>query len=222
MFEVEAKFQVTSAAVFDQIRSRKQVAGYTLSDQVNTPQHDTYLDTTTGTLLENGASLRLRQKGLAASAITERIQLVTFKTPTKEVYTRTEFEMPLTDQQAQMLLNGNLNKIHVEAIQAAVTHLKGEKVFPILHVANTRETWRINSNVGCVEICLDDVQYADADKTRYSQEYGVEIELKNGETVFLQQIADALSEQYDLMPIFQSKYERGVMLLNKFADNTKN
>lgn len=121
-----------------------------------------------------------------------------------------------------MLLSGNLEKIHVEAIQAAVSHLKGEKVFPILHVANIRETWRINSDVGCVEICLDDVQYAGADKTRFSQEYGVELELKDGETVFLQQIADALSEQYDLIPISQSKYERGVMLLSKFADNTEN
>ena len=217
MFEVEAKFQVTSAAIFDQIRSQQQVAGYTLSDRVNTPQRDTYLDTTAGTLLKQGASLRLRQKELTASVI----QLVTFKTPTQEVYTRTELEMPLTDQQAQMLLSGNLEKIHVAAIQVALRHLKGEKVFPVLHVANTRETWCVNSKVGCVEICLDDVRYADADKTRYTQEYGVELELKDGKTVFLQQIADALSEQYDLMPVFESKYERGVMLLKKLADNTE-
>ncbi len=222
MIEVEAKFQATSPQVFDQIRSQKQVAGYTLSDQTNIPQQDTYLDTTTGTLLRHGASLRLRKRGLASRAIGEGTQLVTFKTQTKGVYIRTELEMPITDQQAQALLSGNLEKIHVEAIEAAVSHLKGEDIFPVLHVENIRETWRINSDAGCVEVCLDPVRYADVDKTQSVQEYSIELELKDGEAMFLQQIADALSQQYDLIPTSQSKYERGVALLNVFTSETGN
>ena len=222
MIEVEAKFQATSPQILDQIRLRKQVAGYTLSDHKNTPQQDTYLDTMTGTLIRNGAALRLRKKTLASGVIKEETQLVTFKAQTEEIYTYTELEMPITDQQVQLLLNGNLEKIHVEAVEAAVRHLKGEKVFPVLHVENSRETWHLNSDAGCVEVCLDEVRYADIDRTHSVQEYGVELELKDGKPVFLQQIADVLSQQYDLIPTFQSKYERGVALLNVFPVKAEN
>ena len=217
MIEVEAKFQATSPQTLDQIRLRKQVASYTLSDQKNTPQQDTYLDTTTGLLTQNGAALRLRKKMPASGVIEGGTQLVTFKAQTEEIYMYTELEMPITDQQVQMLLSGNLEKVHVEAVEVAVRHLKGEKVFPILHVENLRETWCLNADEGCVEVCLDEVRYTDMDSTHSVQEYGVELELKTGEPVFLQQIADALSQQYDLIPTFQSKYERGVRLLNVFG-----
>ena len=222
MIEIEAKFQAKSPQVFDQIRLRKQVAGYTLSDQRNTPQQDTYLDTTTGLLTRNGAALRIRQKTLTAGVTEERTQLVTFKARTEEIYTYTELEMPITDQQAQALLSGNLEKVHLEAVKAAVKHLKGERVVPILHVENCRETWCLNAEAGCIEVCLDEVRYANRDKTQSAQEYGVELELKTGEPEFLQQIADALSQQYNLIPTFQSKYERGVTLLNVFDVKAEN
>ncbi len=60
------------------------------------------------------------------------------------------------------------------------------------------------------------------DRTHSVQEYGVELELKTGEPVFLEQIANALSQQYDLIPTFQSKYERGITLLNVFGVKAKN
>ncbi len=222
MVEVEAKFQATSLQVLDQVRLRKQVAGYTLSDRRNTPQQDTYLDTATGLLTQNGAALRIRKKLFASGVIGEGTQFVTFKAQTEELYTYTEIEMPITDQQVQALLSGNLEKVQVKAIEAAVNYLKGEKVFPVLYVENLRETWHLNSDAGYVEVCLDEVRYAARNRTQSVQEYGVELELKTGEPEFLQQIADTLSQQYDLIPTFQSKYERGVTLLNVFGVKAKN
>ena len=222
MIEVEAKFQAKSPQVFDQIRSQKQVAGYTLLDQRNTPQQDTYFDTTTGLLTRNGAALRIREKIPASEVIEKRTQLVTFKAQTEDIYTYTELEMLITDQQAQTLLSGNLEKVRVEAVEAAVKYLKGEKVFPILHVENCRETWCLNADVGCIEVCLDEVRYTNRDRTQSVHEYGVECELKAGESEFLKQIASALPQQYDLTPIFQSKYERGVTLLNVFDVKVEN
>ena len=222
MIEVEAKFQARSPQVFDQIRSQKQVADYTLSDPRNTPQRDIYIDTTTGLLTRNGAALRIRKKIPASRVIEERTQLVTFKAQTEDIYTYTELEIPITDQQAQALLNGNLEKVHVEAVEAAVKYLKGEKVFPILCVENCRETWYLNADAGCIEVCLDEVRYTNMDGTQSVQEYGVELELKTGEPEFLGQIASALSQQYDLVPTFQSKYERGLRLLNVFGAKVKN
>ena len=217
MIEVEAKFQAKSPQVFDQIRLQKQVAGYTLSDQQSTPQQDTYLDTATGLLTRNGAALRIRKKILTAEVTEERTQLVTFKAQTEDMYTYTELEMPITDQQVQALLSGNLENVHAEAVETAVKYLKGKKVFPILHVENCRETWYLNADAGCIEVCLDEVQYMNRDRTQSVQEYGVELELKTGEPEFLGQIADALPQQYDLIPTFQSKYERGLRLLNVFG-----
>ena len=221
MIEVEAKFQAKSPQVFDQIRSQKQVAGYTLSDQQSTPQQDTYLDTTTGLLTRNGTALRIREKIPASGVIEERTQLVTFKARTEDIYAYTELEMPITDQQARSLLSGNLEKVRVEAVEAAVKYLKGEKTFPILHVENCRETWCLDAEAGCIEVCLDEVRYANRDKTQSVQEYGVELELKTGEPMFLEQVASVLSQQYDLIPTFQSKYERGVTLLNVFGIRAK-
>ena len=222
MIEVEAKFQAKSPQVFDQIRSQKKVAGYTLSDQRNTPQQDTYLDTTTGLLTRNGAALRIRKKTLATGNTEEETQLVTFKAQTEDIYTYTELEMPITDQQAQALLSGNLEKVRVEAVEAAVKYLIGEKVFPILHVENCRETWCLDAEAGGIEVCLDDVRYTNMDKTQSVQEYGVELELKAGEPAFLEQVASVLSQQYDLIPTFQSKYERGLRLLNVFSVKVQN
>ena len=222
MIEVEAKFQAKSPQVFDQIRSQKQVAGHKLSDQRNTPQQDIYLDTATGLLTRNGAALRIRKKLPVSGGIEERTQLVTFKAQTEDIYTYTELEMPITEQQVQALLSGNLEKVRVEAVKAAVRHLKGEKVFPILHVENCRETWDLNADAGCIEVCLDEVRYANTDRTQSVQEYGVELELKTGEPAFLEQVAGVLSQQYDLIPTFQSKYERGLRLLNVFGVKVQN
>ena len=222
MTEVEAKFQAKSPQVLDQIRLQKQVAGHKLSDQQSTPQQDIYLDTTTGLLTRNGTALRIRKKIPVSGASEKKTQLVTFKAQTEDIYTYTELEMPINDQQVQALLSGNLEKVHVEAVEAAVRHLKGEKVSPILYVENCREMWCLNADVGCVEVCLDEVRYANIDRTQSVQEYGVELELKTGEPEFLQQIAEALSQQYDLIPTFQSKYERGLRLLNVFGVETEN
>ena len=222
MIEVEAKFQVKSPQVFDQIRSQKRVANYTLSDPRNTPQRDTYLDTTTGLLTRNGAALRIRKKIPASGVIEETTQLVTFKAQTEDIYTYTELEMPITNQQAQAILSGHLEKVHVDAVKAAMKYLKGDKVFPILYVENCRETWYLNAEAGCIELCLDEVRYANRDKTQSVQEYGVELELKVGESEFLEQVAGTLSQQYDLIPTFQSKYERGITLLNVFGVKAEN
>ena len=222
MTEVEAKFQATSPQVLDQIRLQKQVAGYTLSDQKNTPQQDIYLDTTTGLLTRNGAALRIRKKTSVSRGVEEGTQLVTFKAQTEDIYTYTELEMPITDQQVQALLSGNFETVHIEAVEAAVKYLKGEKVSSVLHVENRREMWHLNADAGCVEVCLDEVRYTDMEGAQSAQEYGVELELKTGKPEFLQQIADALSQQYDLIPIFQSKYERGIRLLNVFGVKAEN
>lgn len=222
MIEVEAKFQAESPQMLDQIRLRKQIAGYTLSDQRNAPQQDIYLDTTTGLLTRNGAALRLRKQMPVPGTAADKTQLVTFKAQTEEIYTYTELEMPITNRQARALLSGNLEEVHVEAVEAAVKHLKREKVLPILYVENLRETWCLNADAGCVEVCLDEVRYINKDRTQSVQEYGAELELKVGEPVFLQQIANAFSEQYNLIPTFQSKYERGLRLLNVFGIETAN
>ena len=222
MIEVEAKFQAKSPQVLDQIRARKQVAGYTLSDWRSTPQQDTYLDTRDGLLTRNSAALRIRQKIRAPGTTAKGETVVTFKAQTEDIYTYTELEMTVTDQEVRVLLSGNLEKVRVEAVEAAVRYLNKETVLPVLHVENLRETWCLNAEAGCIEVCLDQVRYADKDRTQSIQEYGVELELKAGEPAFLQQIANALSQQYDLVPTFQSKYERGIIHLNVFGVKTEN
>ena len=230
MLEVEAKFQAASPQIFDWIRLPKRVAGYTLTEQSHTSQQDTYFDTATGLFLREGASLRLREKSI--ELLKERTRLITFKARTDGLYARREFETPITDRQAQMLLNGNVEDIRLDATEAAVRYLKeaasvpplvsskGDEVNPILRVENRRETWRIRCDAGCVEVCLDDVRYAKVGQPDSVREYGIELELKKGSTLFLQEIVEALAREYGLSPTFESKYERGATLLNLFSGTT--
>lgn len=227
MLEVEAKFQAPSPQIFEWLRQPQRVAGYTLAEQSHTPQQDTYFDTATGLFLRRGASLRLREKSI--ESLSDRALLITFKARTDGLYARTELETPITGQQAQMLLNGNVGNIRIDATEAAMRYLntaksnpdsvspKTDEVSPILRVENRRETWRIRCDAGCVEVCLDDVRYAKVGQPDSVREYGVELELKKGSTVFLQQIAEALAREYSLSPTFESKYERGATLLNLFS-----
>ena len=207
--EVESKFQVTSSEVFHQIRSQKQVAGYRLANQGKFLQRDTYVDTSTRLLLRQGAYLRLRER--------DGTFLATFKNKIDGNYVRRELEISLTASQAQDLLNGNLANIPGEAIQAAVSHLQGEETLPVLYIENTRELWYLNSEAGCIKICFDDVRYTDGDPNQSASEYELELELEEGEDTFLQEISQALSQRYQLIPNSHSKYERGNMLLNEGA-----
>ena len=228
MLEVEAKFQAPSPQIFEWIRLPKRVAGYTLVERSHTPQQDTYFDTASGLFLRRGASLRLREKSI--ESLKERMLLITFKARTDGLYARTELETPITGQQAQMLLNGDVENMRLDATEAAMRYLnaaksnpasvssKADEVSPILRVENRRETWRIRCDAGCVEVCLDDVRYAKVGQPDSVREYGVELELKRGPTLFLRQIAEALAQEYGLSPTFESKYERGATLLNLFSD----
>ena len=209
--ETEFKFQVRSPQVFDQIRSLTQVAGYKLTDQKMILQRDTYFDTPTGLLSQQGISLRLREK--------QGQYLVAFKSQINGTYVRREIETQITESQAQDLFNGSFADIHADAIQAIVSNIGAQTLAPVLHVENRREVWHINSESGRIEICFDDVQYTPAagGQCQFVTEYELELELKEGEDTFLQEIAQALSQQYELIPYSQSKYERGVMLLNVFT-----
>ena len=209
--EIEAKFQVKSPEIFDKIRAEKQVASYALVDKQVILQCDTYFDSPGGLLFHRGASLRLREKGGE--------YLVTFKSQVKGNQVRTEIEMPITTSQAQELLRGDLMSVCCEAIQAAMSYVETKAMVPVLSVENNREAWFINSEAGRVKICFDDVQYTkpDCSQCQYVKEYELELELKEGEDTFLQELTHALSQQCDLVPNLQSKYERGVRILKVFS-----
>ena len=216
MFEIEMKFEVKSPKVFNQIGWRKQLAGYRLSDQEMVQQLDVYFDTKTGRLLRNHAALRVRKKDAEYFAV--------FKTQLDGNYVRTEVKTPLTESQAQEILNGNFTDTSIEAVQAALIYLQGETVYPVLRVENPREVWMIhNRNEGrmstkqeSVKVCFDDVRYT-SNGSRGIEEYELELELKEGEAGFLHKLSEALSQQYGLRMVHESKYQRGVQLLNIFS-----
>ena len=123
----------------------------------------------------------------------------------------------MATSQARALLNGNLSNIHAEATQATASYLKAEEIYPVLHIGNIREVWHIISQAGCVKVCFDAVRHTNVDRTQSVEEYELELELKAGPNIFLQEIAQALSQQYELRSNPHSKYERGVSLLNVFT-----
>ena len=145
------------------------------------------------------------------------VHLVAFKTKLDGNYVRNELETTVSSAQSEALLNGNLMAVDVEAVQVAINYLNGAKIQPILHIENPREFWYVQSGPARVKICFDDVRYTDCERNQYAQDYELELELEEGPEIFLQRVAQVLSQQHGLIPYSQSKYERGISLLNVFA-----
>lgn len=208
--EIESKFHVESLRVFDLIRSQKQIAGHNLTNQEKVAQYDVYFDTLNGQLFGQGKSFRLRQ-GCGQYA-------VTFKEKLTESHVRMEFEETITELQAQRLLDSDLTDVfQVKVIQTAISHLGTNRINPIFCLRNNREKWYLDSGLANLEICFDSIQYMDIGQSRFFEENELELELKEGDPEFHWKITNLLSQQYALTPSFQSKYERGVKLLNVFG-----
>jgi len=208
--EIESKFHVESLRVFDLIRSQKQIAGHNLTNQEKVAQYDVYFDTLNGQLFGQGKSFRLRQ---GCGQYT-----VTFKEKLTESHVRMEFEEKITELQAQRLLDSDLTDVfQVKVIQTAISHLGTNRINPIFCLRNNREKWYLDSGLANLEICFDSIQYMDIGQSRFFEENELELELKEGDPEFHWKITNLLSQQYALTPSFQSKYERGVKLLNVFG-----
>jgi len=208
--EIESKFHVESLRVFDLIRSQKQIAGHNLTNQEKVAQYDVYFDTLNGQLFGQGKSFRLRQ---SCGQYT-----VTFKEKLTESHVRMEFEETITELQAQRLLDSDLTDVfQVKVIQTAISHLGTNRINPIFCLRNNREKWYLDSGLANLEICFDSIQYMDIGQSRFFEENELELELKEGDPEFHWKITNLLSQRYALTPSFQSKYERGVKLLNVFG-----
>ena len=208
--EIESKFHVESLRVFDLIRSQKQIAGHNLTNQEKVAQYDVYFDTLNGQLFGQGKSFRLRQ---GCGQYT-----VTFKEKLTESHVRMEFEETITELQAQRLLDSDLTDVfQVKVIQTAISHLGTNRINPIFCLRNNREKWYLDSGLANLEICFDSIQYMDIGQSRFFEENELELELKEGDPEFHWKITNLLSQRYALTPSFQSKYERGVKLLNVFG-----
>ena len=207
--EIESKFRVESLWIFDRIRSEKRIAGHHLTNSEQVVQCDVYFDTLNGRLCSQGKSFRLRQS--------QGKYAVTFKEKTAELHVRMEFEEAITESQAQHLLDSDLTNVcQVEAIEVAISHLGKDKINPALSLRNKREKWYLDSRLANLEICFDSIQYMDIGQSRFFEENELELELKKGDPKFHRKITNLLFQQYTLIPNFQSKYERGVELLNVF------
>ncbi len=143
---------------------------------------------------------------------------VTFKEKLTENHVRMEFEETITELQAQRLLDSDLTDVfQVKVIQTAISHLGTNRINPIFCLRNNREKWYLDSGLANLEICFDSIQYMDIGQSRFFEENELELELKEGDPEFHWKITNLLSQQYALTPSFQSKYERGVKLLNVFG-----
>ena len=143
---------------------------------------------------------------------------VTFKEKLTENHVRIEFEETITELQAQRLLDSDLTDVfQVKVIQTAISHLGTNRINPIFCLQNNREKWYLDSGLANLEICFDSIQYMDIGQSRFFEENELELELKEGDPEFHWKITNLLSLQYTLIPSFQSKYERGVKLLNVFG-----
>lgn len=197
--ELEQKYVVDSTrpwAVQTQLLSQLSRAGYQVSFLEETPQQDTYFDTPEESVLKEGGSLRLREKG------EKRLLSVKSMLCSQEgTFLRREDELILGQEADPMVfLRERLPGVNLEQLR------------PTVVVVNRRRTYEVSRTAGGrFELAFDDVTYQNPGTGREYRERQVEIEALSGTEEDLARVVSALRLP-ELRPAAESKYQRAVRL----------
>ena len=202
--ETEVKFIVPAERVLDRMQAAGHLAGCAFGPVRVAPQRDLYFDTGAYALLHRGMSLRYRQVGDA--------HMMTFKRPSTISHTRVEIEDDIGGRGIYALTDGLLQDLDAPAARAAIPWVGPERISPMLLVANRRSSSLLESPAARVKVCSDRVEYTPCmpGYDGFAVEYELELELQDGSELFLEQLAQAVAEEYGLAIHSHSKYERGM------------
>ena len=188
---------------------------YNRTESIQTEIEDAYLDTKTNFLGQNDFTLRLRKVTLSG----ESHYILQFKKRVpgiKTGYKRTKLELPLTKDQAKNLMTQGLLPRRFEELLGFILPTR-HSLQPAFHVKISRDI-TLFENVAEVgqrlELRTDNVVFLDSnalDELGTHQE--IEIENRSADPKQVGNLISQLEEKLQLLPISQTKNDRGRFLL---------
>jgi CHAD domain-containing protein len=206
--EVEAKFSIPDEQLFQRLLETTTLAGYRLSGGAVSELHDQYLDTADRAFWIAGYACRLRRQGDRSSATLKGLGGAK-----GAVHRRVEHEVELA---------GPLPPEEWPSCAARDLALRlsdGEPLVPLLDIKQIRHRRVLQDGERAVaELTLDRVGMHCREGEGHQQapaclELEVEL-LPDGTESDLSELAVELQETWGLVPEGQSKFERGLALLN--------
>jgi triphosphatase len=166
-----------------------------------------YFDTEDYVLSENDIAFRVRMEGSRIIA-----SLKWNDSSDDGMYTREEINVPVDDPACFLMPDPLLFK-ESEMGQDIADLLNGKPLVSMLEMKFLRDRFRVDTGDAICEVSLDDGDIiTDAGELHVSE---MEIELFSGSKDALSKLGAALAEKYALAPEIESKYARGLKLLER-------
>lgn len=199
--EKELKYSVEN---FDIIKVLQILTknGYIIFNGKSLENTDNYFDTKNKTLLNNGASLRIR----TIKTEDNTIYKATFKTPISYVHNyvdRIEIEKEIKKPDYQELITA-LNSIPFDLTNICPA--------PLLTVTTKRFEVYLEKNESTICLSFDEVTYQNKSNKKESNEYIIEVELGDDKNIeILNEVNELLTTNLDLTILKENKYKRGLI-----------
>ena len=206
--EIELKYKLHDKKLLTMIPNDDYLVG---SEEKGTREQlimkAAYFETEDYVLSENDIAFSVRMEGSRIIA-----SLKWNDSSDDGMYTREEINVPVDDPACFLMPDPLLFK-ESEMGQDIADLLNGKPLVSILEMKFLRDRFRVDTGDAICEVSLDDGDIiTDAGELHLSE---MEIELFSGSKDALSKLGAALAEKYALAPEIESKYARGLKLLER-------
>ncbi len=204
--EVELKYRMTDVATGERLLAADDLAGFLATGPAETVRHeDRYLDTDDGALVAAGYAGRLRSTGSGTILTLKGLER---HDDGAALQRREELEGPADPAQPPASWPAS------EA-RDAVIEIAGERALhDLVELRQVRQKRSYARNGTVVEVSVDDVEVlvGQAVAERFAE---LELELREGDEVELEPLADMLAEIEELVAVDSSKFERALEVVRR-------
>ena len=201
--ENEIKYRITDSSLVQELLATKRLGTCEIAGFQTRHHHDTYLDTPDRAFMAKGYAYRYRR-----TATRGIVQMKSLNKSSGRVYRRIELWAE-TDHptEPQTWLSGPAKDLALEILQ-------GRTLQPLFEIRQLRHfADLVHDGVVVSEISIDEVVWLAGERERRDWELEIELADACSETL-MRSINDALVRTGKLIPQNQSKFERGLALLD--------
>lgn len=207
--EIELKYAADGSDVCDAVWEDSELSAMSVpgeEDRRSEIFYAVYYDTFDHSLMKNDIAFRIRKEGDTAAA--------TLKWNGKSdgpLHIRNELNLSLGEWRDG--IEPDLSIFRESEIGGDLEKIVGKKPLrPLMRMGFRRRSMRIGTETGIAEISVDEGEIVTEKGTAPISE--VEIELFSGEAEDIKAVGEMLREKYDLIPGSESKFARGLKLLD--------
>ncbi|MEA3416784.1 MAG: nucleoside hydrolase, partial [Thermodesulfobacteriota bacterium] len=199
----------------EQIIEELKKNNYNRAESIQTEIEDAYLDTKTNFLGQNDFTLRLRKVMLSGES--HYILQLKKRVPSIKIgYKRTKLELPLTKDHAKNLMTQGLLPRRFEGILGFILPTR-HSLQPAFHVKISRDITLFENaaEVGQrLELRIDNVVFLDSNaQDELGRHQEIEIENRSADPKQVGNLISQLEEKLQLIPVSQTKNDRGRFLI---------